>query len=230
MVNSDLERSLLFNLAKRCTGKGVIVEIGSWKGDSTICLAKGSKAGKKVKIYAIDPHTGSSEHKKNSENIWTFEEFMKNIHNSNVEDIIIPLVKTSEEAAKDFNEPIELIFIDGAHEYKMVKLDFDLWYPKVIDGGIMAFHDSIVWPGPEKIVKEKIFFSKNFKNVNFVDSITYGEKTNLNTLKDRIKSKYIFLLKKLSKFISKLKLSPKIVFILSKILNLIKFSKFNFVN
>jgi len=32
----EKEGILLYNLAKNCTGKGVIVEIGSWKGKSTI--------------------------------------------------------------------------------------------------------------------------------------------------------------------------------------------------
>ena len=62
---TDEEAKLLYKLAKNC--KGVIVEIGSWKGKSTICMAKGSKAGNNVKIYAIDPHVGSSEHKKKYE-------------------------------------------------------------------------------------------------------------------------------------------------------------------
>ncbi|WP_455277747.1 hypothetical protein [[Eubacterium] cellulosolvens] len=44
---TDKEGELLYKLAKQCTGKGVIVEIGSWKGKSTIWLGMGSKNGKK---------------------------------------------------------------------------------------------------------------------------------------------------------------------------------------
>ena len=47
---TDKEGELLYQLAKSCTGRGVIVEIGSWKGRSTIWLGHGSKAGKQVKI------------------------------------------------------------------------------------------------------------------------------------------------------------------------------------
>jgi predicted O-methyltransferase YrrM len=110
----------------------VIVEIGSWKGKSTIWIAGGSKNGNKVKVYAIDPFVDFYE-----------EEFKKNIRDAKLDDIVIPLTKTSEEAAKNFDEPVEFIFIDGNHEYEFVKLDFDLWFPKVVDGGIMAFHDTI---------------------------------------------------------------------------------------
>jgi predicted O-methyltransferase YrrM len=52
------EISLLYDVARRCVDKGVIIEIGSWKGKSTICLALGSKDGPRVKVYSIDPHTG----------------------------------------------------------------------------------------------------------------------------------------------------------------------------
>jgi len=220
---SDKEGELLYNLAKNCTGKGVIVEIGSWKGKSTIWLGKGSKRANKVKIYAIDPHIGSSEHKKAYGKIWTFEEFKKNIKNANVDDIIIPIVKTSEEAAKNFDEPVELIFIDGAHEYDLVKLDFELWFPKVIDGGIMAFHDTTVWLGPKKVVDEFVYKSKNFRNVRFIDSITFAEKVRQNSIKDRLRNRYVLLLKNLYK--SKVKLYfPKLIRMIGK--KLIKLTQY----
>jgi predicted O-methyltransferase YrrM len=193
---TDKEGELLYNFAKNCTGKGVIVEIGSWKGKSTIWLGKGSKSGNKVKVYAIDPHVGSSEHRRIHGNIWTFEEFAKNIKNAEVDDIIVPIVKTSKEASKDFHKPVELIFIDGAHEYELVKLDFKLWFPKVIEGGIMAFHDS-VWGdylGPKKVVEAFMYKSENFRNVGFLDSITFGEKVRQNSIKDKLRNRYVLVL------------------------------------
>src|SRR5204862_2126445 len=48
------EGRLLYELARGCTGRGVIVEIGSWKGKSTIWLASGSRRGPGVFVYAID--------------------------------------------------------------------------------------------------------------------------------------------------------------------------------
>lgn len=206
---TDREGELLYNLAKNCTGEGVIVEIGSWKGKSTIWLAKGSKRGNNVKIYAIDPHTGASEHKERYGEVWTFDEFKENIKNTNVDDIVIPIVKTSAEAAKKFDEPVELIFIDGAHEYELVKLDFELWFPKVIDGGIMAFHDTRRRRGPAKVVEELVYKSKNFKNVRFVDTITFAEKVKQNSIKDRLSNRYGLLLKKLCRFARKLHLIKK---------------------
>jgi len=195
------EAYLLYSLAKKTRGRGKVVEIGSWKGRSTICLAQGLKDNRTdEKIYAIDPHIGSSEHQGKGK-INTFAEFKKNIKEAGVASVIKSIVKTSHEASKKFNDPVEFIFIDGAHEYEYVKEDFDDWFPKIVNGGIMAFHDTIVWPGPKEVVKDKIFKSKRFKKVGFIDSIVYGTKTEKNNLIDRIRNRYILFLKDLFEFL-----------------------------
>lgn len=190
----DQEGELLFGLAKNCQGKGVIVEIGSWKGKSTIWLGKGSQAGKGVKIHAIDPHTGSSEHHERLGKVWTFDEFKQNIASAGVEDVVVPIVKASQDAAQEFHQPIELIFIDGAHEYEAVKQDFDLWFPKVIDGGIMAFHDTTVGEGPRHAVREKLYKSRFFCSISLAGTITYARKVRKNTLKDRVRNRCLLLI------------------------------------
>lgn len=201
---SDIEGELLYDLARNCKGDGVIVEIGSWKGKSTIWLGKGSKAGNKLKVYAIDPHTGSHEHKKESDKVWTFEEFKKNISKAQVEDVVVPIPKASEETAKNFNQTVELIFIDGAHDYDSAKLDFELWFPKVKDGGVMAFHDTIGWRGPTKVVRESVYNSKNFRNIGLVGSITYAEKVGQKSTKDTFRDRYVLILNYMCEFASKL--------------------------
>ena len=197
---TDKEGELLYELAKKCKGNGVIVEIGSWKGKSTIWLAEGSKAGNNVKIYAIDPHTGSSEHREGGKAVWTFEEFKKNLENAKVSDIVVPLVKMSEEAAKDFKEQVEFIFIDGGHEYEYVNLDCNLWFPKLVEHGIIAFHDTIGYQGPKQVVSDFVHKSKCIKNSGVIDSIWFAEKVRSNSLIDRIRNRYILLLGSIYEF------------------------------
>lgn len=222
---ADDEGQLLFSFAKNCQKKGVIVEIGSWKGTSTIWIGAGSKEGNKTKIYAIDPHTGSLNENagliENQKSLTTFEEFQKNIKSANVDDIVLPIVKTSEQAVKDFNEPVEFIFIDGDHKYESAKLDFDLWFPKVINGGIMAFHDSVGsgFPGPRRVVKDLVYKSKHFKNMGTVNSITFATKTEKNSLKDRIKNRYKLFSKDFYIFAGNLSLPKPIKTIGKKIAN-----------
>ena len=195
-VNHE-EGETLYNLARNCTGKGVIVEIGSWKGESAIWLGHGSKKGNKVRIYAVDPHTGSPEHREKWGKVWTFDEFKKNIATTKVDDIITPILKTSEEAAKTFDKPVELIFIDGNHDYNFVKSDFELWFPKVVEGGVMSFHDSILHEGPRRVVEEYVYKSSHFRNVRISSAITYAEKVRQNSLKDKVVNRYALLVKRI---------------------------------
>lgn len=198
------ERAFLYNIAKLIKKDGVIVEIGSWKGKSTIWMAYGVKAGNKAKIYAIDPFTGSSEHQSPGKKIWTFDEFKNNIDRAGVADIITPLISTSETAAKNWTKPIDFLFIDGAHEYEEVKKDFLLWSEFLVDGGIIALHDTSPYikailenwpifglPGPKKIAFKHVLNSTKFKNVGLVGSIVYATKCSdnrsmVNTLQSQI--------------------------------------------
>jgi predicted O-methyltransferase YrrM len=45
---------------------------------------------------------------------------------------------------------LDLLFIDGAHDYDSVRRDFELYAPLVRDGGIVAFHDIVDGP-PEAV-------------------------------------------------------------------------------
>lgn len=200
------EAKLLYNLAKRCRNRGVIVEIGSWQGKSTICLAIGSKDGPKSLVYAIDSHTGSKEHRRKYGPINTLKIFKQNIKKAEVFPYVKTLVTTSQKAAQKFYKPIELIFIDGSHDYQTVKSDFQSWWPHIINGGVMAFHDTLSWPGPRKVVEKYLFKSFNFKNIQVIGSITYGQKTNYHSFLDQIRNRYVLLLMNFRRAILKNKL------------------------
>lgn len=176
---TDKEGVFLYDLAKNCTGKGAIVEIGSWQGKSTVYLGAGSQAGNGVRVYAVDPHLGIPP----LNDMKTFDIFRRNIETAGLTSIVRPLVMTSEKAAQTFDEPIELLFIDGNHDLDMVALDFSLWFPRLINGGTIIFHDTcssreiLAWPGPVAVAKKEIYGSARCKNIRIVDTMTAAEKT-----------------------------------------------------
>ncbi|MCX5704219.1 MAG: class I SAM-dependent methyltransferase, partial [Candidatus Omnitrophica bacterium] len=155
-------------------------------------LGKGSIAGNKVRVYTIDPHRDTSAHKVFGTPL-TYEEFKKNIQVAGINEIIFPIVKTSAEAVKIFNEPIELLFIDGEHEYEMVKLDFELWYPKVAYGGFIVFHDR-GFSGPRGVINKYIYRSKHFKDIGIVDALLFAQKVRKNSIRDRIINIFLFFI------------------------------------
>jgi predicted O-methyltransferase YrrM len=178
---SDEEGEALYELARECTGRGVIVEIGSWKGKSTICLGLGSRAGSSVRIFAVDPHAD-----------YRHGEFKDNIERAGISDLVTPVKGLSQDVVADFDEPIELLFVDGSHEEDDVRYDFETWVPKVIERGTVAFHDTTWHPGVRKVVAEKIFASHQFRDVRFViGSTTVAQKVPYNTVYDRIHARRV---------------------------------------
>lgn len=117
---------------------GLKVEIGSWKGKSTIALASAGNP-----VVAIDIFTGSSEHINNPEkfghNIWTFPEFWENVKKFGLEKVIIPIVADNQRV--DFIKDIDFLFIDGAHDYNSAMADYVKWFPRVKDTGTITVHD-----------------------------------------------------------------------------------------
>lgn len=101
----DEKGLLLYHLARQCSGRGVLVEIGSFKGKSTTWLAQGSQDGAAVPIYAIDPHTGSPELRPDGKELWTFDEFRANIERGGCGELVTPIVKPSLERSKDSPSP-----------------------------------------------------------------------------------------------------------------------------
>jgi MMP 1-O-methyltransferase len=182
---SDEEGEALYELAKECTGRGVIVEIGSWKGKSTICLGLGSRAGEGVRIFAVDPHAD-----------YRHGEFKENIERAGIADLVTPVRGLSQDVVDDFDEPIELLFVDGSHEEDDVRHDFETWVPKVVDGGTVAFHDTTWHPGVRKVVAEKIYASRTFRDVRFViGSTTIASKVAHNTPYDRLHARRVQAMK-----------------------------------
>jgi len=182
------EGLFLYEIAKRVRPPSVIVEIGSWKGKSTICLAKGSEAGYKAAVCAIDPHTGSPEHHQKFGKVNTFHEFSLNLKKAKVDRRVHPIRSASRDAVKGFNNPIGLLFIDGNHSIEAVKADFHLWFPKIEEGGIIAFHDSWHSDGPIVVSARALLTSPKIKSPGVVDSITHFEKVAKNNRGDRLKN------------------------------------------
>jgi len=168
------EGEFLWGLARNCTGRGVIVEIGSWQGRSTTWLGAGSKVGAGARVYAVDPHIRAPENA---------QILRENIKRAGLDDLVEPLVMTSAKAAESFDKPVELLFVDGDHSYEAVKLDFELWYPKLIDGGIIAFHD-LDSPGPRRLIAESVRTSRHLIDFGTKVEILYAQKVLKASLRD----------------------------------------------
>ena len=150
---------LLYAFAHHGPGQGAIVEIGSAWGRSTVALASGSKRAGRERVYAIDPHTGddwwlhgagrapgalgmADEAAASRPGYSSLEGFRETLRRFDLEDYVIPVVTTSNEAAERLDTgPIRLLFVDGLHSYEGVRDDIENWVPRVVRGGIVVFDD-----------------------------------------------------------------------------------------
>jgi predicted O-methyltransferase YrrM len=171
-MSSFIENIFLYRCAAEGCGEGGIVEIGSFKGRTTVSLAMGSKLRARERVLSVDPQ----------EDLKTRGIFMKNIKQAFVDDYVIPCFKKSEEAIKDFHSPIRLLFIDGCHEYEELKKDILLWKNHLIDGGIIALHDYLPenYPaylaGVNKAVTECVVKSSEFIIEGCCDTVLFASK------------------------------------------------------
>ena len=142
----------------------IIVEVGTWKGQSAINMAKKCKALKlETTIYCIDTWLGATE-------FWcgakrtrdrdlmqkhgypqVYYQFLSNVVHCNVKQYIRPLPMPSSigwRYCKHHRIAPDLIYIDGSHEKGDVIADMNTYWPLLKRGGVMFgddYHRS--WPG-----------------------------------------------------------------------------------
>lgn len=158
---------------------GTIVEIGSFKGKSTVMLGTVAKRYSVGPVVAIDPHNFDNpelaEHRA-VEGATSFHEFTANVERAGVSDIVEAHRAFSTDVAMNWSRPIRFLWIDGNHTYAGAKADFDGFMPYVIPGGIVAFHDALhLFSGPIRVFVEDVLRSDRFGAAGFVGSIAWAQ-------------------------------------------------------
>lgn len=159
------ERLNLYLLAAELPPGARVVEIGAWVGVGTSYLAGGLRSGAGGRIYAVDTFQGTTLDsqikrgwKKTVERMGgsTLKAFQENIRAFQLEELVTPIVASSQEAARQWpGDPVQLLYIDGDHAYEAVKIDYAQWSGYVPPGGWIVFHDyNDRHPGVRQLVDE----------------------------------------------------------------------------
>ncbi len=171
------EARLLGTIAACAPGAGSIVEIGSFKGKSTVMLATVAAHYGLGKIVAIDPHNSPEllDLKANPE-ASTFQDFLNHIEAAGVAEHVEVHRAYSRDVSSDWDRPIRFLWIDGDHTYEGAKTDFDGFFPHVVAGGVVALHDALnVFSGPIRVFVEDMLRSEHFGAAGFVHSIAWSQ-------------------------------------------------------
>lgn len=153
-----VEGAALHDAAFGMADRGPVMEIGSYCGKSTVYLGTACKA-RGALLYALDHHRGSEENQPGWEHhdpaTWdakagamdTLPFFRDTLRRAGLEDTVIALVTKSRLAARHWNIPLAMLFIDGGHALEMAMIDYRGFSGHVMQGGILAIHD--IFPDPK---------------------------------------------------------------------------------
>ncbi|WP_033165366.1 class I SAM-dependent methyltransferase [Clostridium sp. KNHs205] len=160
---------------------GLIVDIGTFKGGSSITLAMGLKQnGIKEKVYTVDSYeyfTFGDEDQEDEDGDWGRDgkmrtAFLENVKKFHLEDDIVSVFSDSTSYLNQTDASIKLMFYDGSNMADKVSEDLFLAASKIVYGGYIClhdFHDVEIYGGNVKKAVDK--FLKERHEFEFVKKI-----------------------------------------------------------
>jgi SAM-dependent methyltransferase len=170
---TEAQAARLDRCAREVRSGGRIVEIGSFRGRSTIVLARAASGD--VEVVAIDPHLGSD---RGPQEIAAQPElgeqdteiFRANLQRHGVLDRVDHVRMVSSEAP--LPDAIDLLYVDGAHRFRPARDDLVRWGARVRDGGTMLVHDSFSSIGVTFALLAAVTFTRRWRYAGRDGSLT----------------------------------------------------------
>jgi len=158
-------------------GPHTLVEVGSYCGRSTVVLGGVARAfGADAKVVAIDPHDGEvgALDERLTRTAPTLARFTANIAAAGLSDLVETVQQRSYEVAWD--GPIDILLLDGLHDYANVSRDFWHFEQHVASSGFVAFHDyADYYPGVKALVHE-VLGTGRYRRVQLTRSLMVLQK------------------------------------------------------
>jgi MMP 1-O-methyltransferase len=171
------EARFLGLLAACIPARGAMVEIGSFKGRSTVMLGRVAAHYGLGPVVSIDPHTHNLTTGADSSALpSTYEEFEASLSKAGVSEHVEIHKAFSTEVSRGWDREIRFLWIDGDHTYEGAKSDFDGFFPFLASGGVVALHDALNnFSGPIRVFVEDVLRSNRFGPAGFVQSTAWAQ-------------------------------------------------------
>jgi len=128
-------------LAKSLPLGAQLVEIGSYQGGSSCCLAAGILA-KEATLHCVDTFMTDNVNAEGRHD--TYPQFEANTRS--YAQVIQAHRGFSYDLASSFTQPLDLLFVDGDHSWEGVTTDLKLYIPLMKENAILVMHDTAYPP------------------------------------------------------------------------------------
>jgi predicted O-methyltransferase YrrM len=177
---SSEEGAHLAYLASQIPQGGIVVEIGTNEGKSASFMGFGllHAGNTTARVHCVDLwDLGGPTQQVNYRGPYKEGRFLQNCVRLGLTDILVPHKAESVAFAKDWNLPIDLLFIDAGHTYEAVSADYYAWRGFLKPGGCIAFHDYMdMWPGVKKLIDEEVIPDMQYTDWEIVYRLVTAKK------------------------------------------------------
>ena len=174
---TEREGRFLALVAACAPARGTILEIGSYKGKSTVGLATIARRYGQPPVVAVDPHSAPAvtDYGHGSRQS-SWDDFQATLRSAGVADSVEAHRAYSRDLATGWNRPIRFLWIDGDHTYAGAKEDIDLFRTHLVPGAIVAMHDVLhTFEGPVRVFTEEVLASDDFGAAGLCGSVGWAQ-------------------------------------------------------
>jgi predicted O-methyltransferase YrrM len=160
-----------------------IVEIGSYRGRSTITLASSAPEG--VTVVAVDPHAGDDRgprqvHGTDASGEADHRAFVENLTRAGVVERVEHVRLPSQEALATLPARADLVYVDGAHRYRAAREDLTGWGGRLRPRGTLLVHDAWSSVGVTLALVRTLVFGSRFRYAGRTGSLAEYEHDDLH--------------------------------------------------
>ncbi len=156
----SLREALYLRRLGRATDYGYLLEVGSFRGKSAAALFDGTFSRRALNVpvvYCIEPHRDFVGVYGGHFGPVDRAGFYKTMLLTGAYQGVALINLTSQEAARGWQRPLGLVFIDGDHTYEGVADDVRSWEPHLVPGGMLVFDDAQDERiGPHRVIFELV--------------------------------------------------------------------------
>lgn len=181
----EVEAAALYDAAAMAQ-PGLWLEVGTYCGKSTVVLGGAARVVGST-LVTLDHHRGSEENQVGWEwhdaslvdpeigQLDTLPSLRTTLKRANLEDIVTPIIGSTQSIGTWWSSPVTFLFLDGNHTEEVAQHDYEVFATHVVAEGLLAVHDVFPDPAdggqPPWHVVQRAVDSGAFEQVSVTDSL-----------------------------------------------------------